>query len=77
MWGEKTGIFTNQDRTVHISDKAVEPPGEAKPDMEILIEYGQRLELKDKDGQRTYISDAEADAYRLDLFNKRRLACGK
>lgn len=51
MWGEKTGIFTNQDRTVHISDKAVEPPGEAKPDMEILIEYGQRLELKDKDGQ--------------------------
>jgi hypothetical protein len=32
---------------------------------------------KDKDGQRTYITDAEADAYRLDLFNKRKQACGK
>ena len=32
---------------------------------------------KDKDGQRTYISDSEADAYRLDLFNKRKQACGK
>lgn len=30
-WGEKTGTFTNADRTVRLSDKAVEPPGEAKP----------------------------------------------
>ena len=29
-WGEKTGTFTNVDRTVHLSDKAVEPPGEAR-----------------------------------------------
>ena len=50
IWGEKTGTFTNQDRTVHISDKAVEPPGEAKPDMEILIEYAKRLDLVDNDG---------------------------
>ena len=26
-WGEKTGTFTNADRTVHISEKAVDPPG--------------------------------------------------
>jgi len=32
---------------------------------------------KEKDGQRTFISDSEADAYRLDLFNKRKQACGK
>jgi uncharacterized protein DUF4124 len=32
---------------------------------------------KEKDGQRTYVSDSEADAYRLDLFNKRKQACGK
>ena len=51
LWGEKTGVFTNQDRTVHISEKAVEPPGEAKPDMEIFIEYARRLGLEDKDGQ--------------------------
>jgi ferredoxin-nitrate reductase len=30
QWGEKTGCFTNVDRTVHLSHKAVEPPGESK-----------------------------------------------
>jgi ferredoxin-nitrate reductase len=31
LWGEKVGTYTNHDRTMHISDKAVEPPGEARP----------------------------------------------
>ena len=30
-WGEKTGTFTNADRTVHLSEQAVDPPGEARP----------------------------------------------
>ncbi len=30
IWGEKTGCFTNVDRTVHISHKAVEPTGRSK-----------------------------------------------
>ncbi len=50
-WGEKTGTFTNVDRTVHLSDKAVEPPGDARPDLDILIDYAHRLGLEDKDGQ--------------------------
>jgi ferredoxin-nitrate reductase len=50
IWGEKTGTFTNHDRTVHLSDKAVEPPGEARPDMEIFADYARRLGLEDKDG---------------------------
>ena len=25
LWGEKTGTFTNHERTVHISHKAIEP----------------------------------------------------
>ena len=29
-WGEKTGCFTNADRTVHLSERAVDPPGEAR-----------------------------------------------
>jgi anaerobic selenocysteine-containing dehydrogenase len=49
-WGEKTGTFTNVDRTVHLSEKAVEPPGEARPDLDILIDYAHRLDLRDKDG---------------------------
>jgi ferredoxin-nitrate reductase len=50
IWGEKTGTFTNHDRTVHLSEKAVEPPGQARPDMEIFLDYARRLELTDKDG---------------------------
>ncbi|MDT0277995.1 molybdopterin oxidoreductase family protein [Blastococcus goldschmidtiae] len=50
-WGEKTGTFTNVDRTVHLSEKAVEPPGEARSDLDILIDFAQRMGLEDKDGQ--------------------------
>jgi anaerobic selenocysteine-containing dehydrogenase len=49
-WGEKTGTFTNADRTVHLSEKAVEPPGEARPDMDIFVNFATRLGLEDKDG---------------------------
>jgi ferredoxin-nitrate reductase len=50
LWGEKTGTYTNADRTVHISDQAVDPPGEARSDFDMLVEYAERLGLKDKDG---------------------------
>lgn len=50
IWGEKTGCFTNVDRTVHITQKAVEPPGEAKSDFDIWVDYARRMEFKDKDG---------------------------
>ena len=50
IWGEKTGCFTNVGRTVHISHKAVEPPGEAKSDFDIFIDYSRRMGFKDKDG---------------------------
>nr|WBO82057.1 nitrate reductase [Streptomyces sp. SBE_14.2] len=49
-WAEKTGTFTNADRTVHLSDKAVEPPGLARPDLDIFLDYARRLDLRDKDG---------------------------
>jgi ferredoxin-nitrate reductase len=51
MWGEKTGTFTNVDRTVHISYKAVEPPGQAKSDLDIWLDYAKRMDFRDKDGQ--------------------------
>ncbi|MCW3841827.1 molybdopterin oxidoreductase family protein [Micromonospora yasonensis] len=49
-WGEKTGTFTSVDRTVHISDKAVEPPGEARPDLDIFLDYARRMDFRDADG---------------------------
>jgi ferredoxin-nitrate reductase len=50
-WGEKTGTFTNADRTVHLSEKAAEPPGEAKSDLEIFLDYARRMDFRDKAGQ--------------------------
>jgi len=50
MWGEKTGTFTNVDRTVHISHKAIEPPGEARSDLDIFLDYARRMDFRDKDG---------------------------
>jgi anaerobic selenocysteine-containing dehydrogenase len=49
-WGEKLGTFTNADRTVHLSEKAVDPPGEARPDMQIFLDYAERMGFTDKDG---------------------------
>jgi anaerobic selenocysteine-containing dehydrogenase len=49
QWGEKTGCFTNADRTVHISHKAVDPPGECKSDLDIFLDYARRMGFKDKD----------------------------
>jgi ferredoxin-nitrate reductase len=50
IWGEKTGTFTNVDRTVHLSDKAVEPPGEARSDLDIFLDFARRMAFTDKDG---------------------------
>jgi formylmethanofuran dehydrogenase subunit D len=50
LWGEKTGCFTNVDRTVHISHKAVEPPGEARSDLDIFLDFARRMDFRDKDG---------------------------
>jgi anaerobic selenocysteine-containing dehydrogenase len=50
IWGEKTGCMTNADRTVHLAQKAVDPPGEARSDLEIFLDYARRMGLSDRDG---------------------------
>lgn len=50
QWGEKTGCFTNADRTMHLSRKAVEAPGEAKADLDIFLDFARRMEFKNQDG---------------------------
>jgi anaerobic selenocysteine-containing dehydrogenase len=49
-WGEKTGTFTNADRTVHLSEQAVQPPGAARSDLDIFLDYAHRMGFRDKDG---------------------------
>lgn len=50
LWGEKTGCTTNVSRTVHITHKAVEPPGEARSDLDIFLDFSSRMGFRDKDG---------------------------
>jgi anaerobic selenocysteine-containing dehydrogenase len=51
LWGEKTGTFTNADRTVHLSERAVDPPGEARSDLDIWLDYAARMGFRDRDGE--------------------------
>lgn len=50
LWGEKEGTFTNVNRTVHLSEKAIEPPGQARSDLNIWLDYARRMDFKNKDG---------------------------
>ncbi|MEV6319041.1 nitrate reductase [Streptomyces sp. NPDC051776] len=51
LWGEKTGTYTNTDRTVHLSEQAVSPPGDARSDLRIWLDYGRRMGFTDRDGK--------------------------
>ncbi|MDB4985967.1 MAG: molybdopterin oxidoreductase [Myxococcaceae bacterium] len=67
IWGEKTGCSTNVSRVVHLSKKAIEPPGEARADLDIFLDYARRMDFRDKDGAPLIKwSDAEGafDAWR-------------
>ena len=35
---------------MHLSDKAVEPPGEARSDFDMFLDYARRMDFVDKDG---------------------------
>jgi anaerobic selenocysteine-containing dehydrogenase len=50
LWGEKLGTFTNADRTVHLSERAIEPPGDARSDLDIFLDYARRMDFRDRDG---------------------------
>jgi anaerobic selenocysteine-containing dehydrogenase len=49
--GEKVGTFTNVDRTVHLSERAIDPPGEARSDLDIFLDYARRMDFRDRDGE--------------------------
>jgi formate dehydrogenase major subunit len=43
---EKTGTFTNTDRSVQLGRQALDPPGEARQDLRIIVEIANRLGLE-------------------------------
>jgi len=42
-FAEKWGTFTNTERRVQLVRPALEPPGDARPDLEIIVELSKRL----------------------------------
>ncbi|HEY7904153.1 MAG TPA: formate dehydrogenase subunit alpha, partial [Casimicrobiaceae bacterium] len=42
---EKTGTFTNTDRAVQLGRRALDPPGEARPDLDIIVAMARELGL--------------------------------
>jgi len=42
-WPEKDGTVTNTDRMVQLGRKAIEPPGDARPDLWIINEIARRM----------------------------------
>ncbi|MES2939625.1 MAG: formate dehydrogenase subunit alpha [Pseudomonadota bacterium] len=45
-WPEKTGTVTNTDRMVQLGRKAVDAPGDAKPDLWLIQQIAQRMGLE-------------------------------
>lgn len=43
QWSEKGGTMTNSERGMNLVEQAVLPPGEAKPDLEIVMEVARKM----------------------------------
>ncbi len=44
MWSEKEGVFGMSERRYQLMEELLTPPGEAKPDLDILMDFAARLE---------------------------------
>lgn len=49
-WGEKEGTVTNSERRISHVRRAIVPPGEARPDWAITVDFAQRLERRLRPG---------------------------
>lgn len=49
---EKEGTFTNTQRLLQWREKAVEPPGDARSELQFVVELGRRLKAKATDADR-------------------------
>jgi assimilatory nitrate reductase catalytic subunit len=48
IWGEKEGTYTNSERRVSKVNKAVLPPGEARPDFDIFLASADKLGCREE-----------------------------
>lgn len=48
IWGEKEGTYTNSERRVSKVNRAVHPPGDAKPDFDIFLAIAEELGCREE-----------------------------
>jgi predicted molibdopterin-dependent oxidoreductase YjgC len=48
IWGEKDGTYTNSERRVGKVNRAVDPPGDARPDFDIFLALASALGCRDE-----------------------------
>lgn len=48
IWGEKEGTYTNSERRVSKVNSAVNPPGEARPDFDIFLDFADKLGCREE-----------------------------
>jgi anaerobic selenocysteine-containing dehydrogenase len=48
IWGEKEGTYTNSERRVSKVNRAVDPPGEARSDFDIMLDVAGALGVRDE-----------------------------
>jgi assimilatory nitrate reductase catalytic subunit len=48
IWGEKEGTYTNSERRVSKVNRAVDPPGEARADFDIVLDLAAALGVRDE-----------------------------
>jgi assimilatory nitrate reductase catalytic subunit len=71
-WGEKSGTVTNSERRISLVRQAVPPPGEARTDWNIVVDFARRLEKRL--GNARSVSRASLFPYACaeDIFNEHR-----
>ncbi|WP_053146684.1 nitrate reductase [Pseudomonas sp. P97.38] len=73
-WGEKEGSVTNSERRISHVRRAVNAPGEARPDWAITVDFAQRLEQRLRPGQPS-LFDFASPAQVFDEY--KHLTCGR
>ncbi len=48
IWGEKEGVYANSERRVSKVNRAVDPPGEARPDFDIFLDVASAVGCRDE-----------------------------
>jgi assimilatory nitrate reductase catalytic subunit len=61
-WGEKDGTVTNSERRISRVRPAVTPPGAARADWAIAVDFARRLEARLRPGRPTLFPYADAEA---------------